>query len=146
MVVLYRFVRDPRASYEQSLAVLRRAKHGRPNIITKTSIMLGLGETDNQVQQVMEGQCLTFWLASVLINSFMKIFRYAFIANISSLVLLSDISSMPQLLFYWKLTDYTICLQYGFDIFPNIYVVKVWTEQFSMLKAGDIRLGYGAIC
>lgn len=51
---LQRFVRDPRASYEQSLAVLRRAKHGRPNIITKTSIMLGLGETDNQVQHVME--------------------------------------------------------------------------------------------
>ncbi|KAK7097440.1 lipoyl synthase, mitochondrial-like [Littorina saxatilis] len=51
---LQKFVRDPRANYKQSLAVLKRAKEGRPNMVTKTSIMLGLGETDDEVLRVME--------------------------------------------------------------------------------------------
>ncbi|KAK7496558.1 hypothetical protein BaRGS_00012210 [Batillaria attramentaria] len=47
-------VRDPRANYKQSLSVLEHAKEGRPSLVTKTSIMLGLGETDDQVLRVME--------------------------------------------------------------------------------------------
>lgn len=47
-------VRDPRANYQQSLSVLEHAKKGRPGLVTKTSIMLGLGETDDQVLQVLE--------------------------------------------------------------------------------------------
>jgi lipoic acid synthetase len=43
------FVRDRRATFQQSLSVLRAAKAASPNLITKTSIMLGLGETDEQV-------------------------------------------------------------------------------------------------
>ena len=39
-------VRDPRAGYEQTLDVLRAAKAHRPQVLTKTSLMLGLGETD----------------------------------------------------------------------------------------------------
>ena len=39
-------VRDPRASYEQTLEVLAHAKRHRPDVLTKTSLMLGLGETD----------------------------------------------------------------------------------------------------
>jgi len=42
-------VRDRRATFRQSLAVLRTAKETRPDLITKTSIMLGLGETDEQI-------------------------------------------------------------------------------------------------
>jgi len=42
-------VRDPRASYEQTLAVLAHAKRHRPHVLTKTSLMLGLGETDEEV-------------------------------------------------------------------------------------------------
>ena len=42
-------VRDPRANYEQSLFVLRHAKEVRPDVYTKSSIMLGLGETRNEV-------------------------------------------------------------------------------------------------
>jgi lipoic acid synthetase len=42
-------VRDPRASYEQTLAVLEHAKRHRPGILTKTSLMLGLGETDEEI-------------------------------------------------------------------------------------------------
>jgi lipoic acid synthetase len=42
-------VRDRRCGYDQSLAVLRYAKASRPDAYTKSSIMLGLGETDDDV-------------------------------------------------------------------------------------------------
>jgi len=48
------FVRDRRAKYRQTLAVLKRAKSLRPDLVTKTSIMLGLGETDQEVEQTMK--------------------------------------------------------------------------------------------
>tara|TARA_B100000586_G_C20105911_1_gene427268 strand:- start:660 stop:1637 length:978 start_codon:yes stop_codon:yes gene_type:complete len=47
------FVRDPRASFEQSLEVLSEAKRLRPNLLTKTSIMVGLGESDEEVVEAM---------------------------------------------------------------------------------------------
>jgi lipoic acid synthetase len=50
---LDRQVRDPRASFEQSLRVLRRAKELRPDLYTKSSIMIGLGETDDEVVEAM---------------------------------------------------------------------------------------------
>lgn len=46
-------VRDPRASFTQSLEVLRRAKELRPDVWTKSSIMVGLGETDDEVVEAM---------------------------------------------------------------------------------------------
>ena len=42
-------VRDPRASYGRSLDVLRRVKELNPNQTTKSGIMVGLGETPEQV-------------------------------------------------------------------------------------------------
>nr|B6TN12.1 RecName: Full=Lipoyl synthase 1, chloroplastic; AltName: Full=Lipoate synthase 1; Short=LS 1; Short=Lip-syn 1; AltName: Full=Lipoate synthase, plastidial 1; Short=LIP1p 1; AltName: Full=Lipoic acid synthase 1 [Zea mays]ACG38495.1 lipoic acid synthetase [Zea mays] len=50
---LQRIVRDPRAGYDQSLAVLKHAKACREGMVTKSSIMLGLGETDEEVKQAM---------------------------------------------------------------------------------------------
>jgi lipoic acid synthetase len=47
-------VRDPRASYEQTVSVLRHAKQYRPHVLTKTSLMLGLGERDNEILQTMD--------------------------------------------------------------------------------------------
>lgn len=47
-------VRDRRAKYRQSLAMLRHAKATKPELVTKTSIMLGCGETDAEVQQTLE--------------------------------------------------------------------------------------------
>ena len=47
-------VRDPRASYEQTLAVLAHAKRHRPGVLTKTSLMLGLGETDDEILATMQ--------------------------------------------------------------------------------------------
>jgi lipoic acid synthetase len=46
-------VRDPRAGYEQSIDVLRHAKAHRPSVLTKTSLMLGLGERDNEIIETM---------------------------------------------------------------------------------------------
>ena len=43
------FVRDRRATFRQSLAVLEHAKRVRPELVTKTSIMLGLGEQEGQI-------------------------------------------------------------------------------------------------
>jgi lipoic acid synthetase len=50
---LQRTIRDVRCDYEQSLRVLRRAKERRPEAITKSSIMVGIGETDDEVLQTM---------------------------------------------------------------------------------------------
>lgn len=48
------FVRDRRAKYRQSLSVLEGAKKVNPDLITKSSIMLGLAETDQEVEQTMK--------------------------------------------------------------------------------------------
>ena len=47
-------VRDPRAGYEQTIDVLRHAKAHRPDILTKTSLMLGLGERDHEIMETMD--------------------------------------------------------------------------------------------
>ena len=46
-------VRDRRAGYTQSLNVLAHVKTVAPHILTKTSIMLGLGETDEEVRTTL---------------------------------------------------------------------------------------------
>ncbi|XP_056121026.1 lipoyl synthase, mitochondrial [Rhinichthys klamathensis goyatoka] len=51
---LQRHVRDPRANLDQSLSVLRHAKKAKSSVLTKTSIMLGLGETDAQIHAVLK--------------------------------------------------------------------------------------------
>lgn len=48
------FVRDRRASFEQSLSVLRRAKASVPSLLTKTSLMLGFGETASQIESTLQ--------------------------------------------------------------------------------------------
>ena len=47
-------VRDPRAGYDQTLSVLAYAKKARPDVLTKTSLMLGLGETDDEILEAMD--------------------------------------------------------------------------------------------
>ncbi|CAN5209882.1 lipoyl synthase [soil metagenome] len=46
-------VRDPRASYEQTIAVLAHAKRHRSQMLTKTSLMLGLGETSAEIDETL---------------------------------------------------------------------------------------------
>src|SRR3984957_20425884 len=47
-------VRDPRAGYQQTLAVLEHAKRHRPGVITKSSLMLGIGETEQELGECMD--------------------------------------------------------------------------------------------
>ena len=47
-------VRDPRASFAQSLEVLRRAKELHPGRMTKSSLMVGLGETNQEITEAMK--------------------------------------------------------------------------------------------
>ena len=47
-------VRDPRAGYEQTLRVLQHSKRFRPQVLTKTSLMLGLGESDAELFEAMD--------------------------------------------------------------------------------------------
>jgi len=51
---LTRTVRDARAGYRQSLDVLRGAKARRPGTPTKSSIMVGLGETHDELLATMD--------------------------------------------------------------------------------------------
>lgn len=50
---LTRRVRDPRAGYRQSLSVLKHLKEIDPAMYTKSSIMVGLGETEPDMAQTM---------------------------------------------------------------------------------------------
>ncbi|MDF1757473.1 MAG: lipoyl synthase [Legionellaceae bacterium] len=47
-------VRDNRAGYRQTLNVLAYAKQYRKDVLTKTSLMLGLGETDEEIIKTMQ--------------------------------------------------------------------------------------------
>jgi len=47
-------VRDPRASFAQSARMLRAAKRLHPDLLTKSSLMAGLGETDDEVVAAMK--------------------------------------------------------------------------------------------
>jgi lipoic acid synthetase len=51
---LTRRVRDPRAGYAQTLDVLAFAKRHAPQTLTKTSLMLGLGETDAEIERTLD--------------------------------------------------------------------------------------------
>ncbi|GJJ77810.1 lipoyl synthase [Entomortierella parvispora] len=48
------YVRDPRAKFRQSIAVLAHAKKSKPGLLTKTSMMLGCGETEAEVIHAMD--------------------------------------------------------------------------------------------
>jgi len=46
-------VRDRKASYDTTLAVLKAIKDMAPSMFTKSSLMVGLGETDDEVEEAM---------------------------------------------------------------------------------------------
>jgi lipoic acid synthetase len=51
---LQRKIRDPRCSYERSLDTLRQAKRHDPEGLTKSSLMLGLGESREETLEALE--------------------------------------------------------------------------------------------
>ena len=52
-------VRDRRATYRQSLKVLKAAKQTVPSLITKTSIMLGFREREDELWQTLKGMLVS---------------------------------------------------------------------------------------
>jgi lipoic acid synthetase len=46
-------VRDARAGYAKTLSVLSHAKRHRPDVLTKTSLMLGLGESEDEILEAL---------------------------------------------------------------------------------------------
>lgn len=52
---LHPTVRDRRATFKRSIGILAAAKRISPNTVTKSSIMLGLGEKDGEVRAALEG-------------------------------------------------------------------------------------------
>lgn len=65
------FVRDRRAGYTQTLDVLRRAKKVVPNLVTKTSIMLGVGETEREIRQTMQ-HCLDNGVQVITLGQYLR--------------------------------------------------------------------------
>ena len=75
--ILEKFVRDRRAGYQQSLSTLEHANKVQPGLYTKTSLMLGLGETDEEIIQTMKvshmeskQRCITFLRLDVRLTVF----------------------------------------------------------------------------
>lgn len=50
---LQRKIRDPRCSYDRSLATLRQAKDESPDVFTKSALMVGLGESQQELVDSM---------------------------------------------------------------------------------------------
>jgi len=50
---LQRSIRDARCSYEQSLRALRRARDRSRDVVTKSSVMVGIGERDEEVLETL---------------------------------------------------------------------------------------------
>uniref|UniRef100_A0A1L8EB96 Lipoyl synthase, mitochondrial n=1 Tax=Haematobia irritans TaxID=7368 RepID=A0A1L8EB96_HAEIR len=76
------FVRDRRANYRQTLEVLKQAKAFNPKLITKSSIMLGLGETDQEIEQTLKDlrnsnvDCLTLGQYMQPTKTHLKVIEY----------------------------------------------------------------------
>jgi lipoyl synthase len=64
-------VRDIRAGYWQTLNVLKFAKQYRPKLITKTSLMLGLGETKEEVLTAMD-DCLSVGVDVLTLGQYLQ--------------------------------------------------------------------------
>ncbi|KAI0567167.1 lipoic acid synthetase [Gracilaria domingensis] len=64
-------VRDRRAGYAQSLSVLKRAKSIRPDVVTKTSLMLGVGESEKEVRQTMQ-HCLDVGVEVITLGQYLR--------------------------------------------------------------------------
>ena len=101
-------VRDPRATFEQSILILKKAKELRPGIMTKSSIMLGLGETEDDIIETFRelrnakvdlltlGQYLAPGPGYLSVVSFPKPERFDKLANVAKEMGFRAIASGPM--------------------------------------------------
>lgn len=64
-------VRDARATYAQSLDVLQKFKKLSPQSLTKSSLMLGLGETDDEIEQALK-DLRAHWVDVVTLGQYLQ--------------------------------------------------------------------------
>lgn len=64
-------VRDRRAGYAQSLRVLERSRELRPHVVTKTSLMLGVGESESEIRQTMQ-DCLDVGVEVITLGQYLR--------------------------------------------------------------------------
>ena len=100
--------RDPRATFEQSILILKKAKELRPDIMTKSSIMLGLGETEDDIIETFRelrnakvdlltlGQYLAPGPGYLSVVSFPKPERFDKLANVAKEMGFRAIASGPM--------------------------------------------------
>ena len=101
-------VRDPRATFDQSILILKKAKELRPDIMTKSSIMLGLGETEEDIVETFSelrnakvdlltlGQYLAPGPGYLSVVSFPKPERFDKLANVAKEMGFRAIASGPM--------------------------------------------------
>ena len=120
-------VRDFRASYEQSLKVFQKIKEYNPTIFTKSSLMLGLGETEQEVIKTMKdlrstgvsiltmGQYLQPSSRHLPVMQYITPERFDWFANVAKQIGFSYVASGPLVrssyrageFFFQKLSLYT---------------------------------------
>jgi lipoic acid synthetase len=61
----------PQADYRRSLGVLRRLREWRPESMTKSGFMLGLGETADEVKRLLDDLC-TSGVMAVIIGQYLR--------------------------------------------------------------------------
>lgn len=64
-------VRDRRAGYAQSMRVLQRSREVRPDVVTKTSIMLGVGESEQEIRKTMQ-DCLDVGVEVITLGQYLR--------------------------------------------------------------------------
>lgn len=122
--LLFRLVRDPRAGYQQSLSVLEHVKKVCPQMVTKSSIMLGCGEEDHQVLQTLRG---VYGCSEVCVVAFrcVRVFRVVCTATLSlSLSSPADLRSAG-----------VDCVTLGQYMQPTKMHLKVWPTSVRPLVA-----------
>ena len=110
-------VRDPRAGYEKTLGCLSFYKKNYPHISTKSSLMLGLGETKNEIVECLKD------LRSVGVN----IITFGQYLRPTKMHLPVEKYVTPEEFEYWKKIAYEI----GFDFVASGPLVR------SSYKAAD---------
>jgi lipoic acid synthetase len=100
-------VRDPRATYDQSLHVLRSVKKLNPAIYSKSSVMLGLGEREEDLVQTMRdlraanvdiltlGQYLRPSKGHIPVSEYVPPERFAYYKNIAEQIGFLYVASGP---------------------------------------------------
>jgi lipoyl synthase len=117
-------IRDSRASYDQSLMVLQKIRNLNPMIYTKSSLMLGLGETEQEVIKTMKdlrskgvsiitmGQYLQPSSRHLPVVQYVTPERFDWFARVARQIGFSYIASGPMVRSSYKAGEFFLQTQY----------------------------------